>query len=762
MPSALASRLDTVISEEPMTRVVGGSAWWPGGFGGLLNEVRSVVLHLTAGWPPRSNVEDFVGRYIGAAATGPLGGVGPQYFIVGDGTVFRLINMPSITWHAQYPINNWGIGVETANLGTTAPPQFPLINDPNLDNRWRALGPRPELDQSDIPGAKLWLSTQHFSDAVVSWWTTPTYSGPARQPLGDETRMLFTESQYRSWALLARYICEQYELPRNFPLLPHALRANTIDNSSVFRRIVLADERFPMFVRALSAFNIEETHFETANAAALEEHYDEAIRLRGVPAQRDERRNLMWSELFTVYRGFHGHGFSGATTLVYIQKPKGSGNWILVNADHDCPGPLFDWHRFAREVWDWWWYPFDLVDDSPVRDRRPYRHANGDTPLIEYYFATSDVNYLFRQDNQVRGGNGIFDAISSPGTFRLEPGVPVYSPANGELIAARFPNTGDRVSMAFVLMRHEIFHQPNTLTVDIEGAGSSPLHPGRIDYELEPSYVYSLVMHIGRPQGMSFVDITDANPDWLNRMLVRKKECDLTVARYDGDAQNHGGVTQAAWDSRPPGSGARPSALEGFRMDQRMYQVFLDRLRAGEVAISPAWMPTVTPVRIILGDFLGEGGVIRKEGSSVQHGIGLEVFSGGWVPPPFRSYMSQSGWVIPAGAPVGPPPAIFYQSEWAKTPTAAERQRLEGIGVNPDLVAWWWEATLAIQLDPRIPAVGGLNDEGWAFHLRPLDFMRWINGVTWASEWPKYQVTDEHGAPVPMSPNHMRPRSRRV
>jgi hypothetical protein len=259
-------------------------------------------------------------------------------------------------------------------------------------------------------------------------------------------------------------------------------------------------------------------------------------------------------------------------------------------------------------------------------------------------------------------------------------------------------------------------------------------------------------MHLGRPEGMSFDAVNDANPDWLNRVLARKKECDVGVTLYDGDA-HHGGVAQAAWDSRPPGSGVRSTLLEAWRLDQTALQVFLDGLRAGDVALAPLPFLGATPIRVILGDFLGEGGVIRKEGSSVQHGIGLEMFASGFVPPTFTSLTSTSGWDVPAGA--TEPACVFYQSEWAKTPTAAERQRLEGIGVDPDLVPWWPVGVQGTFLDTTLSADARLDLEGWAFHFRPLDFMRWINGVTWASEWPKYEMGADVAQP-------QRPRSRRV
>jgi hypothetical protein len=65
-------------------------------------------------------------------------------------------------------------------------------------------------------------------------------------------------------------------------------------------------------------------------------------------------------------------------------------------------------------------------------------------------------------------------------------------------------------------------------------------------------------------------------------------------------------------------------------------------------------------------------------------------------------------------------------------------------------------------LHPTLPGPGQLNAAGFAFHYEPLKFMRWLNEITWASEWPKFQVTDAGGAAVPQSPDHLRPRSRLV
>ena len=760
MPSALQTRLGSVFSNDAQTRVMAGSAQWVAGWGTIIDDVRSVVVHLTAGWPPREKVEEFVKQYIGPpanVAARPKAGIGPQYFVPGGGTVYGLIDMPRLTWHGNH-VNNWAIGVETGNLGDVAPPP---------GDRWLSLAANADQNADDIPGVKLWISRHAFQEVVVGWWTTRTYAGPVRQALGDHRNMLFTEQQYRGWALLARFVCEQHGIPRNFPLLPHTLRERVVDDVTALRRIALADERFAVLVRSLAAHNMQDAHFEAANAATLQARYAAAVLPRSEAAFR-ARNNPTWTKLFDVYRGFHSHGFSGSNTLA--RKVKSDGTVVFVETDHDCAGPLFDWHRFAREVWDWWWYPFDLTDNlaNAVTTLRPERSANGTTPLREYYFEARDFDakdraYTFMTlGSGSRTSDGIFDSISSPSTFELaEAGVPIYAPANGELVAARFPDTGDGVSMAFVLVRHEVFHLPDTLTLDIEGIGSFPANPGRIDYDQEASYAYSLVIHLARPDGMSLSEVADANPDWLNRVLIRKKECDLVLALYDASAA-HGGIAQAAWDARPPGAPQRPTALEAWRADAVALRFFLERLRAGDVAVGASGRNNETPIRVLLGDFLGHGGIIRKQGASVEFGIGVETFASGFVPPAFQSAVSSSGWSLPAGTPLRPPPAVFYQTEWSKSPDAAERTRLQGIGVNPDLVNWWGDAALVTRLHPTLPAHGQLNAAGFAFHFEPLKFMRWLNELTWASEWPKFKVTDAAGSAVPQSPDHLRPRSRLV
>lgn len=749
---ALEDRLATIFDRTQEDRVMAGENNWPAGkFGDPMNEVRSVVMHATEGWPSESKAKVFADKYI----VPPTSAGGAHYYVSGKGSAYGLIQMPRFVQHANQT-NGWAIGIESGNLLNKhgATPRHPK---PTKDNYWRSLAPDAGEHVADVPGMKLWYRSHGFNEVIVSWWTTRDYAGPKRDLLQGRY-MLFSEQQHRAWAMLVRFLCERYELPRNFPLLPHVRRGRTINDSETFRRIALADERFPMIVRKLAAINIpnngiQASHFDAANAAAFEEFYGRTV-IPGTTQGNKKHQNLCWTDLFSVYRGIHGHGFSGT---VYFNQ-----------SDHDCPGAVFDWHRLAREVWDWWWYPFDLSDDLtvPWTAMRPNRRADGTTVLREYYFEAPDFEaknlaYHYRTlASATRPTAGIFDTASSPSTFLLGSAeVPIYAPANGELVAARFPDTGDGVSMAFVLVRHEVFHMPDTLAIELETGESFPANPGRIDYDQEPSYVYSLVMHLARPAGFSFTEVTDANPDWLNRVLMRRKECDLVLELHKN---GNSGIPQAQWNARPPGTPQRPTSLESWRADKAELDLFLSELSAGDVARGVTGRTAATPIRVVLGDFLGHGGVTRKLGEASEHGIRLEVFSSTFVPPGFQSLGSQVGWSMPAAGSPPSRPAIYYQSEWSKTPTAEERQRLQGIGVNPDLVNWWASVERVTWMHPTLPAHGKLISSGYAFHYRPLDFMRWLNEITWASEWPKYQVTDAAGNPEPMAPNHLRPRSRHV
>jgi hypothetical protein len=164
------------------------------------------------------------------------------------------------------------------------------------------------------------------------------------------------------------------------------------------------------------------------------------------------------------------------------------------------------------------------------------------------------------------------------------------------------------------------------------------------------------------------------------------------------------------------------------------------------------------PIRVLLGDFLGESGVTRRVGGVSTHGVRVETLSPTFVAPTFSLVTNQNAWNPPTGLPG--PPCLRYVSEWARALTAAERAAMATIGVDADLLGWWLGVALMQRLDATLPADARLPIMGNVIHYRPIDFAKWLNQVTWASEWPKYEVTDAAGQPIPLL--NRRPTSRRV
>jgi hypothetical protein len=745
-----------------ITASVGYAHRFPG-----IAEVRSLVVHETDGWPSRNKAKSWVTAYSGIST------LGPQVAIWADGTIMPLVNLPDMTGHATF-VNPWALGVETGHRnsagGYTLPPSPVTFN-------WLPLS----ANANDVTGQKYFVIRQiadRPTEVIASWFPTATYAGPKRDaavPAG----MLFTEAQYRSWALLMRYLAEAFKLPRNFPLLPHARREKTIKDAATFRRIVMADENVDAIkatlVRELTFVNAD---FTPGHEADFDAHYTAAAVVANstVPGwglflnammpggavqpmlqARCVALNKAWLWFFEAYRGIHGHGFCGNIHQGFTRFDAASGTYESKSYDdHDCPGPLFDWHRFAREVWDWWWYPFDF-DAAHAHTNvaiRDYRAATGISPLREYFFHEPANTVIGR----VAPFGGIHGPTSSPGTFQLDADSPIYALANGEVVAARFPRTAGAVDMGFVLVRHDVYYWPYfsglvALIAGIKGVPAPPPEPadGRIDYDIEPTTVYSLIMHLPRPAGLNFANISDVNPDWLNRLIIRRKECDLAFPPPANALNPVLAAFPNADFSRPPGGVSRPTLKEAWQLDQIAVSSFLDPLERGDLAIAESRQAYEVagqmPIRVILGDFLGRAGVIRRDaGNVLTRGVRVEVFSPGLASPEFTAITDQAGWNI-VGAPVLP--ALRYQSEWARTPDAAATAALQAIGVDPAFVTWWSAVAQSQSWDGLMPATDKLPLDGRVFHYFPITFMTWVNSKTWASEWPKYQVKDPAGNPAP-------------
>jgi hypothetical protein len=414
---ALLTRLQTVFSDAPKTTVMGAADHPAGTIRTAIPDVFALIVHEVDGWPSRNQAQGWVNDYTSAAGTGK----GPQGYVSYDGTVQQLVDWPRVIWHAEF-MNGRSIGNETGHggdarfeSGTVADPPPDIAPDTvggTVRRRWTQLSNQPE----DVPGAKLFVVDQVAAnphEVMLCWWTASTYTTanadnyrylvPAREAPGTvgagaynghpsgpppaPTLMIFSEAQYRSWALLARFLCETFVVPRNFVLFPWVNRSDNIDNpaaagaSPIFRQIVLADPNFSPIVRDLAAlgFGFNEAMFDPTNLAQFRRAYNAAIlRPNTIPNEpafglngNNKRLNYAWLTLFKKFRGFVGHGFSGAARNGHD--------------DHDCPGPMFNWYRFAREVWDWWWYPFDFdpAFTTAAVAMRGYFLPTKDTPLVE-------------------------------------------------------------------------------------------------------------------------------------------------------------------------------------------------------------------------------------------------------------------------------------------------------------------------------------------------------------------------------------------
>src|SRR5262249_26966518 len=101
----------------------------------------------------------------------------------------------------------------------------------------------------------------------------------------------------------------------------------------------------------------------------------------------------------------------------------------------------------------------------------------------------------------------------------------------------------------FLLTRHEVFHE--TLTTG---------NPGRINYDRPPTYVWSLITFLGHA-GSTVAQLSDDNPDWLNRLVIRLKERELAVALHNAHTTVTADLSAAertlrtklnsAWDYQP-------------------------------------------------------------------------------------------------------------------------------------------------------------------------------------------------------------------
>ena len=600
MPSQLLNRLNPYFDQNPAARVMAAQAgvapaphWVSRRWGVVMNAIQSVMIHETSGWPSYASAPNFVDQFTCRVADDQ--GIGPQLFVDPNGTAFRLIDLiPTrrLTWHGGF-LNGISVGIENGDAGDNNQVNFPANA---LWNRTPKDAAHPANE--DLPGLKAFLLLHPVGDqdAVLLWFATAAYTGPGDLGhLGGFLGMLFTEAQYDRLSRLVRFLLEELGLPRNFPLLPYEGRDTNQNDVTVLRRILLADERADMLARAVGQNSAADFQNLTP---ALQAWYQGLVTNR-VPADiiRGKVHNSAWSDFFEDTgghsRGFRGvisHGLPGAIGIDAATHRD--------QADHPCPGPYFDWHRFSRQVWDWWWYPFDFAGApvAPSTVRRPYAQARSTTPLVEYYYDAA---------GQTADYNGLRVVLLLSDRFRLAADVPVYAIANGVLVAAKIPIAADPNLGGFVLTRHEVYWRVNG---------------NRIDYDTPPTYVWSLITFLSNANAV-FTTLSLDNPDWLNRTIMRVVQCEAAVQfRTRHPSAN----LETGWNHQPSGPGPRLATGQEIEWDATSYRRYVNDLQAGSVVLFPLESNSVpTPVRVTLGDFLGTPGPMPNN----QNGVQVEIFS---------------------------------------------------------------------------------------------------------------------------------------
>jgi hypothetical protein len=675
---------------------------WPGGdlanFGNQISTLHSIMIHGTGGWPSYESANNMVNQYTCQVAENQ--GIGPSYCIDCNGTAFQLLDIDParVTLHGGY-MNGVSLGIENTDAGDSSA----VRPQPTNQTYWRKLTNLP--DTSDDLQGMILRAVLHPNggneggDFIPLWFPTSRYTGPGDLDHASGFYTLFTDADYRTLTLLCRFLAEHFRIPRNFTLLPYQDRHSNANDVATLRRLVMADERFDVMVRM---FGRTAQEF-VSHPASLDTWYQgrrSTITRQGAHGPFQETINGAWTDFFADphatgakrgFRGFVSHVISGS---------------ISHDNDHTCPGPYFDWHRFAREVWDWWWYPFDFeatieTPPFPSVTARPYRQARKDTPLLEYYFdaPASDPNF----ENLRTPAAAATSADSDE--FSISTPTPIYALSNGVAVAARIPNEAvEPGQMGFLLSRHEVFHR--TEVIDHPGSDFDPVN---IDYDRAPSYVYSLVTHL-KHASINYSNLSSDNPEWLNRLIKHLFQCNSAVEfRRDHPAD---AFARRAWGHDPVPSNRvhRWAVGAQIQRDLAAYQALVDDLSL----VRPVCFPIenslgATTVRVVLGDFLGIPG---RPGTP---GIGFSIFSRDELPVAGR-VRSQLGWST---------------SDWWQAAAAATR----------------------FEDDPGkpLPADGVL----WRYPMLP--FLKWINDVTWASEWPKYRVTNASGNPV-SRPAKPRPR----
>ena len=217
---------------------------------------------------------------------------------------------------------------------------------------------------------------------------------------------------------------------------------------------------------------------------------------------------------------------------------------------HDCPGPMFDWHRFARELWDWWWHPFDFDASRPCRPGgrrgRTRRHPRRRHPVSEHFWGRRSTCRRPRRPSGMHGRAG------SPWTFELPAESRMYAMANGEIVARAVPAPRRAVDLG-----HDASSATRSSTsLTARRRRAAPGRPApsanRINYDVAPRTVYALYMHLARPAGIALRPRRPGQPGLAQPHADRASR---SASWASGSAiAGRPGDPAATWNDRPPGT----------------------------------------------------------------------------------------------------------------------------------------------------------------------------------------------------------------
>jgi hypothetical protein len=456
---------------------------------------RQIVLHCTAGtgsaeavindWnatPKRSSAHFIVERsYVAQAARPALTAENADTPLV---DIVRVVDDEKMrTFHASN-LNPTSIGIEMVNLawGWYA---AGVANEPSLQGRHTPVATCP----SPIPVGTLPNGTPHLVCNHARPQDQNRYVHLAQALTGQHDYQAYEDKQYLAITLLLRHLCIAHRIPRRFlgNNAEEVLRPWK-DTGSAAERRAGANVLF---------------HF-----SGILHHRNETS---GKPCPGIVHRNRLYRGLIDEWwLPINAQG----TPRPYYSGPFRTPSWAAGSPAENC---LFRWSAAAGRI-------------TGVL----YRDANVEALLeSRSYFNLDEVDTYFGRTETVDGGMfpiGLNQIWHGGVHLDAGPGDPcVYAAASGTIVAARLSSNADTEkdpdfgSQRFVLVKHAVHHRTEP---DPSGVGQ------RINYGVQPTYVYTLSMHLDPVANMAAVD--QANPPWFNQWRRANPGVDIGLAGGKG------------------------------------------------------------------------------------------------------------------------------------------------------------------------------------------------------------------------------------